>query len=201
MAIFSNPMKFIASNTLLELRNQLSNVKSRCTFICPYVQTEFTNQLLDLLPSHVQVRVVTRYTKQERIDGTINYEFAASLSNHFTHFELRIVENLHAKLYLFDDKSAIITSANLTHHGLNQNIEYGILVDETELFADIRAEVDRLWASAMDYREFFKNLEIKDEPVQEYKSTTASEFKRQIENIVPPKPLTDHEKFALMKSS
>ena len=189
-------MKFVASNTLLELRNKLSNVKDSCTFICPYIQSEFTNQLIDLLPSEVKIRVVTRYTEKERVDGIINYEFAAPLSKHFKHFELRIVKDLHAKLYLFDYTSAFITSANLTHHGLSLNVEYGMLIDDAEMLGDIKTEVDRLWTNAVDYREFFKNLEIKDELVQAYKSTSAGEFKRQIENIVPPKPLTDHEKFA-----
>ena len=37
---------------------------------------------------------------------------------------------MHAKIYIFDDKKAIITSANLTESGLDKNYEYGIITDE-----------------------------------------------------------------------
>lgn len=37
--------------------------------------------------------------------------------------------NLHAKIYIFDEKKAIITSGNLTYSGINTNYEYGVLLD------------------------------------------------------------------------
>jgi phosphatidylserine/phosphatidylglycerophosphate/cardiolipin synthase-like enzyme len=37
--------------------------------------------------------------------------------------------SLHAKLLIVDQKDMLITSANLTHHGLNSNIEVGIRVN------------------------------------------------------------------------
>jgi HKD family nuclease len=40
------------------------------------------------------------------------------------------VPNLHAKLFIFDD-AAIITSGNLTPGGLKNNLEYGILVQDS----------------------------------------------------------------------
>jgi len=41
--------------------------------------------------------------------------------------------NLHAKFYIFDDKSCFITSANLTSSGLKKNEEFGIFTDENRL--------------------------------------------------------------------
>ncbi|MDD4568684.1 MAG: phospholipase D-like domain-containing protein [Tepidanaerobacteraceae bacterium] len=35
---------------------------------------------------------------------------------------------MHAKIYIFDDKKVIITSANLTSSGLKRNLEYGVLI-------------------------------------------------------------------------
>ena len=40
---------------------------------------------------------------------------------------VRNYQNLHAKIYLFDNKKALITSANLTNNGLYHNFEYGVL--------------------------------------------------------------------------
>jgi phosphatidylserine/phosphatidylglycerophosphate/cardiolipin synthase-like enzyme len=55
------------------------------------------------------------------------------------------VHNLHAKLFIFDD-AAIITSGNLTPGGLRNNLEYGILVQDS-LVQGIKR----------DYLSFFNN--------------------------------------------
>lgn len=39
-------------------------------------------------------------------------------------------QNLHAKIYIFDKRTVIVTSANLTNYGLSYNYEYGILSDD-----------------------------------------------------------------------
>ena len=36
--------------------------------------------------------------------------------------------SMHAKVFLADESTALVTSANLTAHGLHRNIEIGILV-------------------------------------------------------------------------
>lgn len=44
---------------------------------------------------------------------------------------------LHAKIYIFDDQKAIITSANLTLSGFKRNIEYGVLINDPEMVRKI----------------------------------------------------------------
>jgi len=46
----------------------------------------------------------------------------------FPHSELFHLPKLHAKVYITDEHSAIVTSANLTGGGLNRNYEYGLKV-------------------------------------------------------------------------
>lgn len=53
-------------------------------------------------------------------------------------------QRLHAKIYLFDDKKAIITSANLTYSGLKRNFEYGVLIDELSLVSSICKDFTKL---------------------------------------------------------
>jgi|GEM_PF-1941250 len=51
--------------------------------------------------------------------------------------QVRLVTNLHAKLYLADRQRAIVTSSNLTLRGMKQNIEMGVLLED-------KIEVERL---------------------------------------------------------
>ena len=45
--------------------------------------------------------------------------------------------SLHAKVFVADDKAAIVTSGNLTSSALDHNIEYGVLLQEKELVQEI----------------------------------------------------------------
>ncbi|WP_426449639.1 phospholipase D-like domain-containing protein [Paenibacillus sp. S-38] len=45
--------------------------------------------------------------------------------------------SLHAKLLLVDQSDLFVTSANLTHHGLNSNIEVGVRVSKSEIIRQL----------------------------------------------------------------
>lgn len=44
--------------------------------------------------------------------------------------KLRFLPSVHAKIYIADERCAVITSANLTDAGLLRNLEYGVLFDD-----------------------------------------------------------------------
>lgn len=56
---------------------------------------------------------------------------------------------LHAKVYIFDDECAVVTSANLTRNALNSNIEVGIQFTGTAV-KDVSRWFDTLWGKAED---------------------------------------------------
>lgn len=49
---------------------------------------------------------------------------------------VRNYQNLHAKIYLFDNKKVLITSANLTNNALYRNFEYGVLIEDEKAVVD-----------------------------------------------------------------
>ena len=49
--------------------------------------------------------------------------------------------NLHAKVFVADDKAAIVTSGNLTKAALDSNLEYGVLLRERELVRAVRHDM------------------------------------------------------------
>ncbi|MDI3534354.1 MAG: hypothetical protein PWQ82_719 [Thermosediminibacterales bacterium] len=58
-------------------------------------------------------------------------------------------QNLHAKIYIFDERSVVITSANLTNSGLTKNYEYGILSDEPNLVKKVCEDFDLIYQSEL----------------------------------------------------
>jgi hypothetical protein len=61
---------------------------------------------------------------------------------------VRGVKKLHAKLYIFGESRAILTSANLTETALDKNHELGFVVEDKELLASCRFYFKGLWDRA-----------------------------------------------------
>ena len=55
--------------------------------------------------------------------------------------KLIALSNLHAKVFVVDEKAAIVTSGNLTRSALDSNLEYGVLFQETDLVQTIRKDM------------------------------------------------------------
>lgn len=58
---------------------------------------------------------------------------------------VRTIENLHAKVIISDRRRAIVTSSNLTTTGLEDNIEYGLEVDEPKMMHDLVDSLEYYW--------------------------------------------------------
>ena len=55
------------------------------------------------------------------------------------------VRQLHAKIYLVDEKEAIVTSSNLTRGGMEENYEAGVWLNDPAILKEICAFVDELY--------------------------------------------------------
>ena len=61
---------------------------------------------------------------------------------------IRGVQKLHAKLYLFGNNQAVVTSANLTDAALLHNHEFGFVTDEANVIERCHEYFDMLWKQA-----------------------------------------------------
>jgi hypothetical protein len=59
--------------------------------------------------------------------------------------ELLFVRPLHAKIYMIDRKEAIVTSANLSQGGIDDNYEAGVWLNDPQVIHDICSYVDGLY--------------------------------------------------------
>ena len=59
--------------------------------------------------------------------------------------ELLFVRPLHAKIYMIDRKEAIVTSANLSQGGIDDNYEAGVWLNDPQVIHDICSYVDDLY--------------------------------------------------------
>ena len=87
------------------------------------------------------VYMITNLSPDNVLSGATDPAALLRLSNMFPRFVLRFLPGLHAKVYIADERRAIITSANLTHNGLARNYEYGVSISDAATVAEIRNDI------------------------------------------------------------
>lgn len=119
--------------------SDLISGSKRLDFMSPFVTTGAVNHLLKL---DLRIRGITLFDYQKFMSRSSDLDAIEDLLN--IGAEMRSLRNLHAKVFI-TDRSAVITSSNLTKGGLTKNIEYGIEINKPEMVDRIRADFCRLY--------------------------------------------------------
>ena len=125
----------------LELERALYRDRSELRIVCPFIKTRALDRLLAMDPQ--RVRVVTRYNLDDFARCVSDIAALRKLLDRGA--SVRGIRNLHAKLYLFGESRAVVTSANLTDAGLDSNPEFGIVVEDPTAIARCLAYFNALW--------------------------------------------------------
>jgi PLD-like domain len=113
--------------------------------ICPFIKTRSLVGLLGPVPPR-PLEVLTRFDLRGFGSGVSDIEALRAVLK--AGGRVRGVRGLHAKVFLFDESRAAVTSANLTSRGLKQNLEFGCVSDDVVFIEACREYFDRLWKSA-----------------------------------------------------
>ena len=122
----------------------------------PYIKYPVAGLLCEILQSkhnpNVSVQILTRVRIQDLIDGASDLEAFEKLLQLAEvpglEVTVKCISNLHAKVYIFDENSAVVTSSNLTPSGLKSNIEYGIEITEQMAIRQILDDMYVYWSTA-----------------------------------------------------
>jgi len=101
----------------------------------PFVTKSICEKIYQVKKPKVSFELITSFKLPNASTGSLDLaalEYIISKGGMVKNYQ-----NLHSKIYLFDDSHAVITSGNLTNGGLIKNFEYGIFVDESSLVAKI----------------------------------------------------------------
>ena len=112
--------------------------------ICPFIKLGALESLLSHQPGKVQV--ITRFNLAEFAEGVSDVAALRKLLD--CGARVRGVRNLHAKLYLFGESRAMITSANLTSAALGLNHEFGVITQDASIVSECLAYFKSLWERA-----------------------------------------------------
>jgi hypothetical protein len=130
-----------------ELITLLKLTKDEAFLCSPYLDKEIVEEIIEAFEGK-HLKLLTR-------DDRGNNEallFLQERENQLNNVETRLTKCLHAKVYLLDEKKAIITSSNLTEAGLEKSNEIGVLIENPEFLNQLKSRLEYWWKDATDLR-------------------------------------------------
>ncbi|HDZ9157079.1 phospholipase D family protein [Vibrio cholerae] len=128
----------------LELEQLVSNAEVTMDVATAYL----TDTKILALANNLKVRLLTSVASADLISGSTSLEALRWLRS--KGIDIRVLPSypkFHAKVYIADREKAIISSANLTHNGINNNIEVGVFLDGKEP-AKLHDWFESIWSKA-----------------------------------------------------
>ena len=128
-----------------ELRSGIAAAAGRLQLACPFIKNSVIIRLLDAAELD-EIQVVTRFNLRDFARGVSDIAALHVLLD--AGADVRGVNGLHAKVFVFGDRRATVTSANLTETGLARNAEFGCISEDSAFVTACGDYIDRLHSGA-----------------------------------------------------
>ena len=122
-----------------------ASIQETAIIAAPFITRQPVERLTGKLRSrHKSVRldVLTNLQADSLIAGSVDSGALAWLCQQVPGATIRHLPGLHAKAYVADGHTAIVTSANLTHGGLIRNYELGIAITDPKAVSEIADDLE-----------------------------------------------------------
>ncbi len=114
----------------------LKQIDQEALIVSPYITKEALQLLTTVGNKHhsKKFRIFTDINADSLMYGSLDVEAIEIFSKNFPDTVVKHLPELHAKVYIADQHTAIVTSGNLTHSSLSSNLEYGVqITDEKQV--------------------------------------------------------------------
>jgi hypothetical protein len=118
-----------------------NNATETVRVAAPFIKLDAACFLANAATRGVNISVLTKFSLHSFERGVSDLNALFMLREKGA--RLRTAPRLHAKVYLFDESRAVVTSGNLTTRGLSGNIEYGVTITEPGTVREIARDFDR----------------------------------------------------------
>ena len=122
--------RIVTTPTFDWLAERARECRSRLLVGSAYINDAIVG-LTNLVPATASRTLVTRTDLRDFALGASNLDTLCNLARDGT--TVRSLSNLHAKIYIFDGSSALVTSANATFAGMYRNFECGLATEDEQV--------------------------------------------------------------------
>ena len=134
--IITNPSTDVFLDLVRTSREQL--------LASPFIKANVAKMILENKPTEAKISLLTSYKLNSFYRNSSDLEALKSFIE--SRIPVRNYPKLHAKTYIFDSQHAIITSANLTLGGLQNNYECGVLIHDSNTVSTLKSNFLQIFA-------------------------------------------------------
>ena len=136
-------MKTIASPWQEEFERFARSIRRRAIVVAPFITAEPLRQLASFLDanSRPEIQILTNFDVDSLLQGSVDARAIAEFCKATPDASARHLPGLHAKAYVADCHTAIVTSGNLTSGSLYRNYEYGIQINDSRMVRRIASDL------------------------------------------------------------
>lgn len=119
------------------------SIRSRAIVVAPFITEQPLQRFASLLNANnlPQINLLTNLKEESLLQSSIDSKELAQFCREIPTTTIRHLPGLHAKAYVADEHTAIITSGNFTNGSLYRNYEYGIRVDDADMVRKIAEDL------------------------------------------------------------
>ena len=119
------------------------SIRKRAIVVAPFITEQPLERLAYQLDTNnlPQITILTNLAVDSLLQGSVNGQAIADFCKAVPTTTVRHLPGLHAKAYVADEHTAIITSGNLTYNSLHQNYEYGIQISSPVMVREIASDL------------------------------------------------------------
>lgn len=135
------PYELVAYPIENRLKHVLSTVDNELFVSTPFITDYGIEFVLQNAEKARVLKILTNLDLRNLTGTAFDIESLVKLWDRFQ-VSISSLAKLHAKVYIVDQRTAFLTSANLTRGGLVENYEYGILLKDERIVAGIVADMN-----------------------------------------------------------
>ena len=136
-----------------KLYDSIKSAKHEILLVSPWLKMSgaelIVNAVIENSNGAPKLSLLTTLEEQDLIGKTTISDLEAYILLQGYGFSVRVVRGLHAKIYLFDDSEAIVTSGNLTARGLGRaddsNLEIALHLTSPHIVSTIKSGLLPVW--------------------------------------------------------
>lgn len=141
----------------------------------PFIKSKPVEKMISIKTKDVSIEYITSFKLMNFYRKSSDFEALNSILENSG-----IIKNyqpLHSKVYIFDQKQAIITSGNLTNGGLNTNYEYGVLIKDENNVKSIIQDFYAIFNNSITGEISYENIEYAQKIIQDTPRKNDVKFK------------------------
>ncbi|MBM3939923.1 MAG: hypothetical protein FJ318_03320 [SAR202 cluster bacterium] len=139
-------MELLRASWVAAFDRLLDSATKDLFIVSPFIKREAMQQASRFVRnrSGLRVTILTNFAPKaligDAMDASAIFDFCEDIhAATVTH-----LAGLHAKVFIADNRQAIVTSGNLTDGGLFWNYEYGVLFDEVDVVRRVRQDMEAM---------------------------------------------------------